>query len=79
MSNMRARSGAFTACGDVGGHSNYGSRRRADGRAADREGERAFEDDHKRIEGRRVLTELLVHVKREEREIASSGSGQPGS
>jgi hypothetical protein len=61
---------------DVGRHAHDGAWCGADGRAADGERERAFEDHHERVERRRVFGEPLAPVEREEREIAAGGFRQ---
>lgn len=49
--------------GHVGRHAYDGARRRTDGGPADRQGEGAFEDQHERVERRRMFGESLPRVE----------------
>jgi hypothetical protein len=69
MSSIRAASSARLH-GHVGRHAHDGARRRADGGRTDRQGEGTFEDQHERVERRRVFSKSLPRVEGEEREIA---------
>ena len=54
---------------DVARHPYDGSRRRTDGRTADRQSEDTFEHEHERIQGCGVLTELLGGIEGKEGDV----------
>jgi hypothetical protein len=57
----------------AGRHAHDGARLRANRGLADRQGEGAFEDQHERIERRRMFGESLPRVEGEERQSAPRG------
>ena len=61
---------------NVGRHTYYSPWRGMDRGAANSESQRSFEDQYERVKRRRVLTESLPLVEREEREIATGGFRQ---